>query len=92
MAHLSPVYEGAGSDNDDAEISQSIARFRGSFVIDHLNELPKARGPGQHKIRMMDIAAAFGEGWNDVGIWKSAVSNFYPSPLGDAESISSLSL
>lgn len=92
MAHLSPDYEGAGSDNDDAKISQLIARFRGSFVIDHLNELPKARGPRQHKIRRMDFAAAFGEGWNDVGIWKSAVRIFDPSPLEEAESISSLSL
>lgn len=85
MAHPNPVYEGAGSDHDDADISQSITRFRGSFVMDHLNELPEARGPGQHKIRRMDFAAAFEEGWNDAGIWKSAVRNFYPSLLGGSE-------
>lgn len=73
MAHLKPIDEGAEGDYDNVEFGQPMAIFRGSFVIDHWNELPKVRGPGRHKSRMMDFTAAFGEGWNDVGIWKSAV-------------------
>lgn len=75
MAYLKPIYEGAEGDFDEAEIRQPIAKFRGSFVIDHLNELPKVPSPTQRKTRMMAFMAAFGEGWNDVGIWKSAVRN-----------------
>ena len=92
MPHLKPVHEGGESDNDDAEIGQPIAKFRGSFVIDHLTEVPKVRALGQHKTKTRDFIAALREGWIDVGIWKSAVRNSYLLPIGDTKHPSSLSL
>ena len=58
----------------DGETTQPIANFRGSFVVDHLGDLPvSATGHPKRKSRLQRGIAYFRGGWNDTGLWKSAV-------------------
>lgn len=52
------------------------ANFPGSFVVNHLDEAPRRYSTPQDAGKLADWAHYFRDGWDDVGIWKSAVSRW----------------
>lgn len=50
------------------------ANFPGSLVVNHLDVGPKTTCTPQNKRSVADWVAYFKDGWDDIGIWKSAVS------------------
>lgn len=52
----------------------TVADFPGSLVANHLGGTLKATTYPQDKGRLVNWVAYFREGWDDPGIWKSAVS------------------
>ena len=51
-----------------------VANFPGSLVVNNLSEPPNRRATPKEKAGIADWVFYFREGWDDVGIWKSAVS------------------
>lgn len=52
----------------------TVANFPASLVANHLGGSLKATTYPQDKGRLANWVAYFREGWDDPGIWKSAVS------------------
>ena len=55
-----------------------VANFPGSLVVNNLENPPKRYALPKDKARVADWALYFRDGWDDVGIWKSAVRIFKP--------------
>lgn len=51
-----------------------VANFPGSLVVNHLGDTQQATSYPQYKGRLANWLTYFREGWDDPGIWKSAVS------------------
>lgn len=51
-----------------------VANFPGSLVANQLGQTPRASSYPQDKGKLANWVAYFREGWDDPGIWKSAVS------------------
>ncbi len=51
-----------------------VANFAGSLVVNNLGVAPKATLVRGNRAKAAVWAVYFTEGWDDVGIWKSAVS------------------
>lgn len=72
MAHSKRLSAGPRIELGNGESTEPIANFRGSFVIDHLEDgFAGYDSTANRKSRLRDWF--FGDGWGDVGIWKSAV-------------------
>ena len=54
-----------------------VANFAGSLVVNNLDVAPKATVVKANTGKAAVWAVYFTEGWDDVGIWKSAVSIAY---------------
>lgn len=52
----------------------NLANFAGSLVANHLGDALKTTSYPQDKGKLAKWHAYFGDGWDDPGIWKSAVS------------------
>lgn len=52
-----------------------VANFPGSLVANQIQHAVKTSSYPQDKRKLANWVAYFREGWNDPGIWKSAVSN-----------------
>ena len=50
-----------------------VANFPGSLVVNNLEDPPKRYATPKDKAKVADWVLYFRGGWNDVGIWKSAV-------------------
>ena len=50
-----------------------VANFPGSLVANHLGHAIKSSSYPQDKGKLANWVAYFREGWDDPGIWKSAV-------------------
>ena len=55
-----------------------VANFAGSLVVNNLDAAPKATVVRGNRGKAAVWAIYFTEGWDDLGIWKSAVSIFPP--------------
>ena len=55
-----------------------VANFAGSLVVNNLDVAPKATVVRGNRGKAAVWAIYFTEGWDDTGIWKSAVSIFPP--------------
>ena len=52
-----------------------VANFPGSLVANQIQHAVKTSSYPQDKGKLANWVAYFREGWDDPGIWKSAVSN-----------------
>lgn len=75
MSRANRLSVGPRIDLGNGESTEPIANFRGSFVIDHFDDVPASYSVANHKPRIQNWVAVFRDGWGDVGIWKSAVCN-----------------
>ena len=55
-----------------------VANFAGSLVVNNLDVAPKVTVVRGNRGKAAVWAMYFTEGWDDIGIWKSAVSIFPP--------------
>ncbi|MCJ1455670.1 hypothetical protein MMC28_006026 [Mycoblastus sanguinarius] len=58
-----------------------LANFHGSLVVNHLDNVPKATIIPQDKGKAAAWIAYFSDGWDDIGIWKSAFVEMFASTL-----------
>lgn len=68
-----------GSQLEERWSPAQVANFPGSLVVNNLDIAPKATVVRGNKGKAAVWAVYFTDGWDDIGIWKSAVSVFPPS-------------
>lgn len=68
-----------GSQLEERLSPAQVANFAGSLVVNNLDVAPKALVVRGNKGKAAVWAAYFKDGWDDIGIWKSAVSVCPPS-------------
>ena len=63
-----------GSQLEERLSPAEVANFAGSLVVNNLDITPKAIVVRGNKGKAAVWAIYFTDGWDDIGIWKSAVS------------------
>lgn len=63
-----------GSQLEERLSPAQVANFAGSLVVNNLDIAPKAIVVRGDKGKAAVWATYFTDGWDDIGIWKSAVS------------------
>ncbi|KAL9614411.1 MAG: hypothetical protein Q9167_001082 [Letrouitia subvulpina] len=58
-------------ETDNLRVPSKSAQFRGSLVLNYV-ESPRDLEPPQNKARASEWVTYFKDGWDDVGVWKSA--------------------
>ncbi len=54
-----------------------VANFPGSLVVNNLEHPPKRKATPKDKAKVAGWVFYLRDGWDDIGIWKSAVSGRY---------------